>query len=286
MHFSQIVAALGACVLVSAAPTTNPPEYTAELEKRSSIASAAEFSELQRAAQLSSAAYTGCLGTAFDVIITQQINDVLTNTQGFVGYSTSKKRITVVMRGSTTVTDILNDIDTVLVTPSLSGVNFPSGVQIMTGVYTPWKAVHDSVISAVKSLVAKYPDYTLESTGHSLGGSLTYMSYIALAQNFPGKFLTSNALAAFPIGNAAFAAFGTAQTGLLRRGTNALDGVPNMYPFYTHFGTEFYGSGTAATTLKCTGERDLTCSAGNGLTGVTTGHFQSFGVSLGFTGCS
>ena len=123
------------------------------------------------------------------------------------------------------VTDIWNDIDTTLVTPSLSGVNFPSGVQIMIGVNTPWKSVHDTVISAVKSLTAKYPDYTLESTSHSLGGSLTFMSYIALAQNFPTKSITSNALAAFPIGNAAFAAFGMAQRGLLRKGNNALDCV-------------------------------------------------------------
>lgn len=39
------------------------------------------FSEMSRAAQLSSAAYTGCLGTAFDVTITKQINDVVTDTQ-------------------------------------------------------------------------------------------------------------------------------------------------------------------------------------------------------------
>ncbi|KAF5015636.1 hypothetical protein F66182_12957 [Fusarium sp. NRRL 66182] len=60
------------------------------------------FSEMQRAAELSSAAYTGCLGTAFDVTITKQINDVATDTQGFVGYSTTHGRISVVMRGSTT----------------------------------------------------------------------------------------------------------------------------------------------------------------------------------------
>jgi hypothetical protein len=148
------------------------------------------------------------------------------NYQGFVGYSTSKKRIAVVMRGSTTATDIINDIDTTLVTPSLSGVSFPSDVRIMTGVYTPWSSVHASVITEVRRLIGLYPTYTLESTGHSLGGSLTYMSYIALAQNFPTKSITSNALAAFPIGNAAFAAFGTAQAGLLRRGNNYGDGVP------------------------------------------------------------
>lgn len=96
----------------------------------------------------------------------------------------------------------------------------------MKGVNDPWASVHDSVISEVKSLLAKYPDYTLESTGHSLGGALTYVSYVALAQNFPGVPITSNALAAFPIGNTAWAKFGSSQNGTLNRGNNANDGVP------------------------------------------------------------
>lgn len=120
----------------------------------------------------------------------------------------------------------MNDIDTTLVTPSLSGVTFPSGVQIMKGINSPWSAVHESVISEVKSLIAKYPDYSLESTGHSLGGSLTYISYVALSQNFPDKEISSNALAAFPIGNSAWASFAGGLNGTLNRGNNAADGVP------------------------------------------------------------
>ncbi|CAI7610514.1 unnamed protein product [Penicillium pancosmium] len=236
------------------------------------------FSPLARAAKLSSAAYTGCVGKAFDVTITKQIRDTLTDTQGYVGYSTDNKKITVVMRGSTTVTDILNDVDTTLVTPSLSGVTFPAGVQIMRGVNRPWSAVHDDVISEVKSLISKYPDYTLESTGHSLGGALTYISYVALSQNFPDKEITSNALAAFPIGNAAWANFAGSLKGTLNRGNNAADGVP-------HYGTEYYSSGLALTCKRCDGQRDLSCSAGNGMVGVTAGHFQSFGVTLGAAGC-
>jgi len=140
-----------------------------------------------------------------------------------------------------------------------------------------------------KSLIAKYPDYTLESTGHSLGGSLTYIAHIALTQNFPEKSVTSNAMAAFAIGNAEFAAFGAAQNGLLRRGNNGGDGVPNQNPQFTHYGIEFYGNGTAATTLKCSSELDPTCSAGNGAFSVTLGHLSSFGVNVifdGFGGCS
>ncbi|KAJ6115593.1 hypothetical protein N7523_006010 [Penicillium sp. IBT 18751x] len=259
------------------------------LQSRATADSAA-FAALHRAADLSSAAYTGCIGTAFDVTITKTITDLLTDTHGYVGYSTSEKKITVVMKGSTSYTNILNDIDTTLVTPSLSGVTFPSGVQIMQGINSPWSAVHDSVISEVKSLIAKYPDYSLESTGHSLGGSLTYISYVALAQNFPEKEITSNALAAFPIGNAAWASFAGSLNGTLNRGNNAADGVPNMYvnfPYnFVHYGTEYYSSGTAATCVKCSGERDTSCSAGNGMYGVTAGHFYSFGVGLGTAGCS
>lgn len=47
----------------------------------SNIADPSAFTSLQRAAKLSSAAYTGCLGTAFDVTITKQIYNALTDTQ-------------------------------------------------------------------------------------------------------------------------------------------------------------------------------------------------------------
>ncbi|KAL1861188.1 hypothetical protein Plec18170_001703 [Paecilomyces lecythidis] len=272
-----------------------------------------DFAELQRAAQLSSAAYSGCQNQAFDVTITKQLDDSETGTQGFVGYSTSKSRISVVMRGSTSVTDFVNDLDVDPTTPTLSGVSFPSGVQVMKGVYNPWSSVHDTVISAVKDLVQQYPNYTLESTGHSLGGALTYLSYIALAQNFPDKEITSNALAAFPIGNQAFADFGSSIKGTLRRGNNLNDGVPNMYvgwPFdMVHYGTvsaahppgiivetsplnkrslpqEIYSSGTAYTTVLCLGERDQACSAGDGEWGPTLpGHIDSFGITMLLAGC-
>ncbi|KAJ5711099.1 hypothetical protein N7488_005255 [Penicillium malachiteum] len=226
----------------------------------------AAWSSLVRAADLSSAAYTGCLGTAFDVTITKQIYDGTTNAKGYVGYSTEKKKISVVMKGSTTMKDIINDIDTTLVTPSLSGVTFPP------------------------TLIEKYPDYTLESTGHSLGGSLTYLSYVALASNFPDKLITSNAMAAFPIGPQAWADWAASFNGTLNRGNNEDDGVPNMYieaPYdFVHYGTEYYSYGTEITCLECTGERDSSCSAGNGQYGVTAGHFYSFGVEMGATGCA
>ncbi|KAJ5386552.1 hypothetical protein N7509_009093 [Penicillium cosmopolitanum] len=242
------------------------------------------FSPLARAAKLSSAAYTGCIGKAFDVTITKQIRDTLTDTQGYVGYSTDNKKITVVMRGSTTVTDILNDVDTTLVTPSLSGVTFPAGVQIMRGVNRPWSAVHDDVISEVN-----IPTIPWSQRGIHLVARLPTSPTWRSRRTSPGKEITSNALAAFPIGNEAWANFAGSLKGTLNRGNNAADGVPNMYitiPYsFKHYGTEYYSSGLALTCKRCDGQRDLSCSAGNGMVGVTAGHFQSFGVTLGAAGC-
>jgi hypothetical protein len=58
-----------------------------------------------------------------------------------------------------------------------------------------------------------------------------------------------------------------------------------MYPLYTHYGTEFYGAGTQATTKQCTGQRDRQCSAGNLQLTVSVGHFSNMGVSMIGGGC-
>lgn len=48
---------------------------------------------------------------------------------------------------------------------------------------------------------------------------------------------------------------------------------------------EYYSSGLSTTCLKCQGQRDLLCSAGNLMYGVTAGHFQSFGITMAAAGC-
>ena len=48
---------------------------------------ASAFPDLHRAAQLSSAAYSGCRGNAFDVTITKRIDHLLTGTDVGVAFS-------------------------------------------------------------------------------------------------------------------------------------------------------------------------------------------------------
>ncbi|KAL0572599.1 hypothetical protein V5O48_009360 [Marasmius crinis-equi] len=50
-----------------------------------------------------------------------------------------------------------------------------------------WNSVADQVISTVRSELAAHPDYSLVSTGHSLGGALSSLAGISLEQNFPGS---------------------------------------------------------------------------------------------------
>ncbi|KAH8691689.1 hypothetical protein BGW36DRAFT_400911 [Talaromyces proteolyticus] len=197
------------------------------------------FAEMQRAAKLSSAAYTGYTGTAFDATITTQLNDKATDTQGFIGYLTTEGQISVLMRGSPTTAG-----SSIYCHGTRSGVTFPSGVQVMEDVFSPWSSIHKKVIQ----------------------------------DNFPDNNVTSNALAAFPIGNCDFAAIGTDHPGLLRRVNNEDDG--GRWDFSSSFHEllialqETYSYGTEETCLLC-----------NGSMGVTEGHFSSFGVELGYAGC-
>lgn len=169
----------------------------------------------------------------------------------------------------------------------------------MRGIYKPWSAIHNDVIAQVKTLTAKHPNYAIGITGHSLGGSLTYLAFPVLAQIFPNKEIIAAPLNAFPIGNEAFAQGSKkllSNKRIVRRGTQYNDGVPNLYTtssplavlplasIQQHYGTEYYSNGTQQTTLRCEGERDKNCSAGNGVAGPSPQHHYSFGVDMGPSG--
>ncbi|KAE8319502.1 Alpha/Beta hydrolase protein [Aspergillus transmontanensis] len=246
------------------------------------------FQDLQRAAKLSSAAYAKCDTNAYDVTITKHINDIATGTQGYIGYSTSRRAISLVFRGSTTVIDFVNDLDSTTVSPTIPDTHFPTGAKIMQGIHRPWLAVHNDVISEIRNLLGQYPEFSLESMGHSLGGSLTYLSYIVLKQSFPHTNITGYALAAFPIGNQEFADLGTMQGGNMFRGNSKGDGTPNEYvnkPWnFKHYGMEYYSDGSREGTIQCQGNQDPACSAGNGVNFPTLAHFHIFGVDFGLLG--
>jgi len=53
-----------------------------------------------------------------------------------------------------------------------------------------WDSVTLQVLSIVRQQVASYPDYSIVTTGHSLGGSLALLAAITLRQTFPDRYET------------------------------------------------------------------------------------------------
>jgi hypothetical protein len=159
--------------------------------------------------------------------------------QGYIGVSDQRKRIVVVFRSSDQAADFRNDVD-VLKEP-IAGLNSTSscaGVEVMRGIHRPWSAVHSDVITQLKDLTTKYPNYAIGITGHSLGGSITYLGFPVLAQLFADKEIIASPLNAFPIGNETFANMTTkllSRTRVIRRGTEHGDSVPAVFPLNLPF---------------------------------------------------
>ena len=50
-----------------------------------------------------------------------------------------------------------------------------------------WDSIALQVDAIVRQQVSSHPDYSIVTTGHSLGGSLALLAAISLRQNFPER---------------------------------------------------------------------------------------------------
>lgn len=76
----------------------------------------------------------------------------------------SQSAIYVIFRGSTSITDWVNNLDAVL-------TDYPrcSNCQVHKGFYKAQQGVISYITSSVQALKSKYPSYSVIVTGHSLG---------------------------------------------------------------------------------------------------------------------
>lgn len=56
--------------------------------------------------------------------------------------------------------------------PLIDASSVCSGCKVHEGFWNTWETVASDVISQIESALSSYPDYTLVTTGHSLGGAL------------------------------------------------------------------------------------------------------------------
>jgi predicted lipase len=132
------------------------------------------------------------------------------------------------MCGTSSLSDILVDLDNTLVRYTSTGSTECSGGMVHRGFQNQWNAVVADVIEKVGEQVKARPDYTLLCTGHSLCGGLTPFCAVSLEKTFPGK-VTAISLASPRTGNPAWISFveATIPAAKLFRLTNQNDTVPN-----------------------------------------------------------
>lgn len=125
---------------------------------------------------LSGAAYCGkenyetmvLTGPASGFVYKETLYDVKTDLQGYIGYLSSKKTIYVVLRGSSSVLNWLDDFEIRLV----DYTTWPScGCKVHNGFYKSAQGVTNKTLETVKILKKKFPTYNVVMTGHSYGAS-------------------------------------------------------------------------------------------------------------------
>ncbi|KAF4610721.1 hypothetical protein D9613_007122 [Agrocybe pediades] len=223
-----------------------------------------------------------------------QFSQNFTDTQGFVARDDTRKEIVVALRGSESFTDALTDIS-ILQVPFISpGVNPPLGSAVHSGFLIAWNSVAHQVLDAVQAELTAHPEYSLASTGHSLGGALSSLAGISLKQNFPDKTVRMFTYGAPRVFNPIAADFINAQFGdLAYRSVHTNDGVPTLLPRalgYKHHAFEYWQIPDPAipeTVKKCdaSGE-DPTCSLQIPTHGINDAHGLYYNIPSSSRFCS
>jgi hypothetical protein len=107
-------------------------------------------------------------GIASGFVYQDTLYDINTDLQGYIGYLSSKKKIYVALRGSSSVLNWLDDVEFKLV----DYTSWPScGCKVHGGFYMSAQGVTNKTIDTVILLKNRFPTYSVIMTGHSYGAS-------------------------------------------------------------------------------------------------------------------
>lgn len=86
---------------------------------------------------------------------------------GFVAIDSTNRKVVVSFRGSQGVRNWLANINFVDIPTDLC-----AGCTVHQGFWKSWLEARPGILRALKDAKARYPDYSIVATGHSLGGAL------------------------------------------------------------------------------------------------------------------
>jgi len=147
-----------------------------------------DLEQLNTSVWLSGAAYCGkekyetmrLSGPATDFVYKDTLYDSKTDLQGFIGIISSTKSIYVVIRGSSSKMNWLDDLEV----RKVEYTTYPQcDCKVHNGFYRSALGVSNHTISAVKTLQNIYPTYSVIVTGHSYGASCGQLLAMELERN-------------------------------------------------------------------------------------------------------
>ena len=162
-------------------------------------------------------------GPASGFELTNVLYDKHTDLQGYVGYLAKANSIYVIFRGTSSMTNWLDDAEII----QTSYTTFPEcDCKVHSGFYKSAVAVRDTAISSVRALLAKYPHFKIYVSGHSYGAAVAQLiSMELIAKNIPSNVYNYGQPR---IGNAKYAEFVNTKLTTMFRLTHDKDMVPHV----------------------------------------------------------
>lgn len=224
-----------------------------------SMISSYDISQLNTSVWLSGAAYCGkenyktmiLGGPASGFIYKETLYDIKTDLQGYIGILPTTKSIYVVIRGSSSIMNWLDNFEVRLVPYD----TFPEcNCKVHNGFYRSALGVSTKTIDTVKLLKLQYPSYSVIVTGHSYGASCGQLLAMELSKN--GINVRIYDYGQPRVGDAKYASFVNTKIAEYYRTTHNKDMVPHVPPNevfgYLHSCREIFEDDTGKLNL-CSG---------------------------------
>lgn len=224
--------------------------------------------QLNTCVWLSGAAYCGkdkynsmiLNGPASGFTYKETLYDIKTDLQGYIGILPTTKSIYVVLRGSSSTMNWLDDFEVKLVPYN----TFPEcNCNVHYGFYNSALGVANKTIDTIKILRLQYPTYSVVVTGHSYGAAVGQL--LAMELERKGINIKLYDYGQPRVGDAKYAAFVNAKIPEYYRTTHNRDVVPHLPPIegfgYLHSCREIFEDANGLLTL-CSGINceDLKCA--------------------------
>ena len=227
-----------------------------------------DYTQLNTGVWLSGAAYCGkdkyntmiLGGPATGFTYKETIYDAKTDLQGYIGILPTTNSIYVVIRGSSSVMNWLDDFEVKLVPYD----TFPEcKCNVHYGFYNSALGVVNKTIESVKSLKVKYPSYSVMVTGHSYGAACGQLLAMELVKKGINVKLYNYGQPR--VGDSNYAAFVNTKIDEYYRTTHNRDVVPHVPPIevlgYLHSCREIFENSSGELTI-CSASicEDSTCA--------------------------